>query len=130
MCVTLYADILFLVNFIMNGFVLWTLAKIMRAPRKARWLLAGSGVMTFLYTMIILIEPLNFVNVVVASVLILAAGVCVAFRPRSVRYFAKLMAASYIISFTVGGLGMALFFLILLRKIGTVSREQFRGNWR
>lgn len=108
---TLYADILFLVNFIMNGFVLWTLAKIMRAPQKVRWILAGSGVMTFLYTLIIIIEPFKFFNVVVASVLILAAGVFVAFRPRNVKHFAKLMAASYIISFTVGGLGMALFFL-------------------
>lgn len=42
---TLCADILFLVNFIMNGFVLWVLLKVMRAPCKVRWLLAGSGVM-------------------------------------------------------------------------------------
>jgi stage II sporulation protein GA (sporulation sigma-E factor processing peptidase) len=110
-CVTLYADILFLVNFVMNGFVLWVLAKITRSPQKARWLLAGSGVMALLYTFIIIIEPLRFVNVVLASVLILSAGVAVAFRPRSVRAFARLMAVSYVISFTVGGLGMALFFL-------------------
>jgi stage II sporulation protein GA (sporulation sigma-E factor processing peptidase) len=108
---TLYADILFFVNLIMNGFVLWLISKVMRAPRKKRWLLAGAAVMALLYTLIIVIEPLRFVNVVLASVVILCAGVAITFHPKSVKGFLKLMAAAYIISFTVGGLGMALFFL-------------------
>ncbi|MCL2197537.1 MAG: sigma-E processing peptidase SpoIIGA [Defluviitaleaceae bacterium] len=108
---TLYADILFLVNFIMNGFVLWVLAKVVRARAKARWLLAGSGIMALLYTLLIVVEALRFVNVVVSSVVILCVGVAVAFRPRTLRDFAKYMAVAYLISFTVGGLGMALFFL-------------------
>ena len=111
MQVTVYADVLFLINFVMNGFVLWVLAKIMRRPQRARWLLAGSGVMTLLYTLIIVVERLRFVNTLVASIVILAVGVCVTFRPRGFGGFAKLMAVSYVISFTVGGLGMALFFL-------------------
>jgi len=108
---TLYADILFVVNFIMNGFVLWVLSKVMRERRKARWLLLGSGVMALLYTLIIAVEPLRFVNVVLSSVVILAAGVAAAFHPKGIKPFFKLMAAAYAISFTVGGLGMALFFL-------------------
>jgi stage II sporulation protein GA (sporulation sigma-E factor processing peptidase) len=95
----------------MNGFVLWVLSKVMRTRQKARWLLAGSGVMALLYTLIVVIEPLRFVNVVVASVVILSAGVAVAFHPKGVKPFFKLIAAAYVISFTVGGLGMALFFL-------------------
>ena len=108
---TLYADILFLVNFFMNAFVLWVLSKVVRMPRKTRWLLLGAGVMAFLYTLIIVVEPLRFVNVVLASVVILAAGVAVAFHPQGVKSILKLMVFAYIISFTVGGLGMALFFL-------------------
>lgn len=109
--VTLYADILFLVNLIMNGFVLWILSKVVRARAKARWLLAGSGVMALLYTLLIVVESLRFINVVVSSVVILCAGVAVAFRPAGWRVFARYMAVAYVISFTVGGLGMALFFL-------------------
>ncbi|MCL2386031.1 MAG: sigma-E processing peptidase SpoIIGA [Defluviitaleaceae bacterium] len=108
---TLYADILFLVNFVMNGFVLWVLSKAMRTPRKARWILLGAGVMALLYTLIIVIEPLRFVNVFIASVVILAAGVGAAFHPTQLKIFFKLMAMAYVISFMVGGLGMALFFL-------------------
>ncbi|MCL1877509.1 MAG: sigma-E processing peptidase SpoIIGA [Defluviitaleaceae bacterium] len=107
----LYADILFLVNFIMNGFVLWVVSKVLRTKQKKRWIWAGAGLMAFLYTLIIAIPPLRFMNVIFASVVILAAGVALAFHPKSVKAFAMLMAAGYIVSFTVGGIGMALFFL-------------------
>lgn len=108
---TVYADILFLVNFVMNGFVLWVLSKVTRSPRKFWWLLLGSGVMALLYTLLIVIEPLRSANVVVSSIVILAAGVAAAFHPRGWKQFLKLMGVSYLISFAVGGLGMALFFL-------------------
>jgi len=108
---TLYADILFFVNFVMNGFVLWVVSKAVREPRKLRWIFAGASAMALLYTLIILFEPLRFVNVIAASVIILAIGVLVAFLPRGIKPFLKLIGAAYAVSFTIGGLGMALFFL-------------------
>ncbi|MCL2404442.1 MAG: sigma-E processing peptidase SpoIIGA [Defluviitaleaceae bacterium] len=108
---TLYADLLFLVNFIMNGFVLLIASKVLRQKRKARWLVLGGFVMALLYTLILVIEPLRFLNIALASVVILAAGVMVAFYPTGVRHFLRLMLAAYGITFVVGGLGMALFFL-------------------
>ena len=108
---TLYADMLFLVNFVMNSFVLWVVSKLLRSKRRRGWLFAGAGLMSLLYTLLIAVEMLRFVNVVLASVVILAAGVLVAFRPLRIRAFAKLMLVAYCISFAVGGLGMSLFFL-------------------
>ena len=108
---TLYADLLFMVNFVMNGFVLWVVSKILRQKRKARWLVLGSGVMALLYTLLLIIEPLRFLNIALASVVILAAGVMVAFYPAGVKHFLRLMLAAYGITFAVGGLGMALFYL-------------------
>lgn len=108
---TLYADMLFLVNFIMNGFVLWMLKKITRQRIGFRWLALGAGLMALLYTLLIAVPALRFVNIVLASVVILAVGVAAAFRPPSVSLFVKFMAIAYVISFAVGGLGMALFFL-------------------
>ena len=108
---TLYADLLFLVNFIMNGFVLWLVSKILRQRRKARWLVLGSVVMALLYTLLLIIEPLRFLNIALASVVILAAGVMVAFYPTGIKHFLRLMLAAYGITFAVGGLGMALFYL-------------------
>jgi len=108
---TLYADLIFLVNFIMNGFVLWIVAKIMRQKRKARWLILGSVLMALMYTLLLVVEPLRFLNIAIASVVILTAGVMVGFYPNGVKHFLRLMLAAYGITFLVGGLGMALFYL-------------------
>ena len=108
---TLYADLLFLVNFIMNSFVLWIVAKILRQKRKFRWLVLGSAVMSLFYSLLLIIEPLRFLNIALASVVILAAGVIVAFYPNGVKHFLRLMLTTYGITFAVGGLGMALFYL-------------------
>jgi len=107
----LYADLLFLVNFIMNGFVLWIVSKLMRNRRKARWMVFGSAIMALLYTGLLILEPLRFLNIAMASVVILSAGVMTAFYPTGVKHYLRLMLASYGITFAVGGLGMALFYL-------------------
>jgi len=129
--VTIYADILFVINLIMNAFVLWIVAKIMRCGRKYRWWMAGAGAMALLYTLLLVIAPLQGVNVFIAQVLILMVGVFVAFWPRDVKSFLKYMLAAYLISFTVGGLGMALFYLtdlpyavhIIASDLGAFSRS-------
>jgi len=108
---TLYADILFAVNFIMNAFVLLLAARICRCPRKKRWTIAGAALMAGLYTVVLALPALRGGNVFAAQVLILAAGVALAYAPRGWKPFAKYMLVCYVISFTVGGLGMALFFL-------------------
>jgi len=107
----LYADMLFLVNLIMNVFVLWVVSKATRNKQKKRWLFAGAGVMSLMHTLLIAIEALRFVNVALSSVVILMAGVLLTFRPSGIKAFVKLMLVSYCISFAVGGLGMSLFFL-------------------
>ena len=107
----LYADLLFMINFIMNGFVLFIVSKIMRQRRRAIWLALGAFVMALLYTLLLVIEPLRFLNIALASVVILAAGVITSFYPTGFRHFAKLMLTAYGITFAIGGLGMALFYL-------------------
>ena len=111
MTLTLYADILFMVNFFMNSFILWIVAKLTRRKTKARWVLLGAAVMSLLYTLLIAVETLRFMNVAVSSVIILVVGVFITFHPGQLRDFAKIMAVSYAISFMMGGLGMALMFL-------------------
>ena len=101
---------LFLVNFIMNGFVLWLVGKIARKKHPWRVVLAA-GVMAAMYTLLIAVEALRFTNVPLASVVILGVGLVVAFPFKRLGEFFKLGVVAYVISFTVGGLGMSLFFL-------------------
>jgi stage II sporulation protein GA (sporulation sigma-E factor processing peptidase) len=109
--VTLYVDILFVVNLVMNAFVLWLVGRITKNRRKRRWWLAGSALMALLYTGMLVIVPLGGVHVFFAQVVILVAGVFLAFFPRDVKSFLKYILVAYLVSFMVGGLGMALFFL-------------------
>lgn len=129
--VTIYADILFVVNLVMNAFVLWLTSRITKNGRKHRWWMAGAGAMAFLYTLLLVVTPLQGVNAFIAQVGILAAGVYIAFFPKGVKAFLRYMLAAYLISFIVGGLGMALFFLtdlpyavhIIASDLGAFSRS-------
>jgi len=108
---TVYADMLFIVNLIMNFFVLWVVSKLTRNKVKFRWAALGAFIMALLYTVLIVLDSLRFMNVVIASVAILTIGIIATFRPASIRSFLKTMAIAYIVSFTLGGLGMSLIFL-------------------
>ncbi|MCL2190180.1 MAG: sigma-E processing peptidase SpoIIGA [Defluviitaleaceae bacterium] len=108
---TLYADVLFIINFAMNAFVLYVTARLLRNTRKRRWWVSGAGLMAFLYTLVLAVTPLRGVNLFIAQAVILTAGVMIAFFPRGAQAIAKHMLAAYMVTFVVGGLGMALFFL-------------------
>ena len=103
-----YADVLFVINFIMNSFVIWVTAKILRSKRKLPWLVLAGGIMAVLYTMRSITPQLRGVNNALASIVILAIGVAIAFVPRSLADVLKPMAVAYAISFTIGGLVMSL----------------------
>jgi stage II sporulation protein GA (sporulation sigma-E factor processing peptidase) len=108
---TIYADVLFIVNFVMNAFVLYIAGRFVRSPRKKRWVAAGAGVMALAYTIVLSVPWLRGAGIFALQAIILAAGVFVAFYPRRWRNFAVAMLLAYMVTFTVGGLGMALFFL-------------------
>ena len=110
--VTLYADVLFLVNFMMNTFVLWVVAKVVRLGpahrRPGLWRAIAGAVMALLYTLWRVAPVLQGVRPVVASIVILLVGVAIAFLPKRLGAVVKTMAVAYVVSFTIGGLGMSL----------------------
>lgn len=108
---TVYADILFLVNFIMDSFVLWIVSQCVRKKTHPLWLLAGGLLMALLYCLVIFTAAFRYMPVWIASLLILAMGVTLALHPSGVKSFIKMVCIAYIVSFTVGGLGMMLFYL-------------------
>lgn len=102
----------------------------MGISRKFRWILLGAGVMALLYTFIIVIYSLRFMNVLLASVVILSIGVAIVFHPKGIKPFLKLMVVAYGVSFTIGGLGMALFFLTDLPYAVHLLAEDWEGFTR
>jgi stage II sporulation protein GA (sporulation sigma-E factor processing peptidase) len=108
---TLYADILLLVNFIMNSLILWITGKIIRERGTALPRIFAGGLSMALLHGILLYTNASWIHPLAASVLILSLGVFIALRPSRPRKFFTAMLLAYITSFTVGGLGMGLFYL-------------------
>ncbi|MCL2462054.1 MAG: sigma-E processing peptidase SpoIIGA [Defluviitaleaceae bacterium] len=108
--IDVYADVVFLINFLMDWLILWCAGKLAR--RKARFprLLAGGAVMSLAYCLLVFFAPYNVFLNIAASLLILTAGAFAAFGRQKIRNFAKLILFSYITAFMLGGLGMALFY--------------------
>jgi stage II sporulation protein GA (sporulation sigma-E factor processing peptidase) len=110
MVMTLYADVLLAVNFVMNSLILWVVSKCIRKRVKPLRLLAG-GLSAALLHGILLFTVSEHIHPLIASVFILSAGVAVSFCPARPRLFFTCMVTAYLSSFAIGGLGMGLFYL-------------------
>lgn len=108
----IYADIILLINFIMNSLILWAVIKLSREKPKYLRITLGGLVMALIYVVIMITLPFAIWISIISSVLMLAFGIIVAARPKSLRSFLTKLFLAYICSFVVGGLGMMLVYRI------------------
>lgn len=111
----IYGDVVFLVNFVMNSFILWSIAKIYRQKPRYLRLLSGGLIMAMMYVVFIIIlplSPLSWMVTAVSSVLMLSIGVVLALRPKNIKAFLGQVLIGFLCSLTLGGLGMMLFYRI------------------
>ena len=103
-------DVIFLVNLVMNSFILWAVGKLSRQRPGYLRLLAGGLVMALMYVFVMVVVPFSVGVSALASVIMLFAGVMVALRPKDTKLFFIQVFLGYLCSFTLGGLGMVLFY--------------------
>ena len=106
----IYADIVFLVNFLMNSFILWAIGRLCRQKIRYLRLLAGSLIMALMYVCTIIMLPFSQGLSALISAVMISTGIAVAFRPQNARVFLGQLFIGYLCSFTLGGLGMAMFY--------------------
>ena len=106
----IYADVILLINLVMNSFILWAVAKLSRQKPHYLRLLAGGLVMALMYVLAMIVLPFSWWISVLSSVVMLSAGVVIALRPKTVKAFLCRVFLGYICSFVLGGLGMMLFY--------------------
>ena len=106
----IYADIIFLVNFIMNSFILWAIAKLSRQKPRYLRLFTGGAVMALLYVLAMIMLPFSLGISALMSVIMLSVGIAIALRPKGIKIFLSQVFIGYLCSFTLGGLGMMLFY--------------------
>ena len=110
MGIEVYADVVFLINFLMDCLILWCAGRIARRRAGVRRTAAGGAIMAALYCALVFLVPYSLLLNILASLWILMIGVYTVFAPRKIRDFAKLIIYSYITAFVLGGLGMTLFY--------------------
>jgi stage II sporulation protein GA (sporulation sigma-E factor processing peptidase) len=125
---TVYADVLFAVNFTMDGVILWTVAKLTRQRVKLLRLALGALAMALPYCILVLAAPYNTVISLTASVVMLTLGLVIALKPRRIKKLLLQVSLGYIASFAIGGLGLALFYLTDLPFLAYAAAESL--SWK
>jgi len=113
MHISIYADVLFLTNFLANFLLLHLTKKISKASTNILRLLA-SACLGSLYAMLLFFMPLTMWRSVLLHLLIGVAMLTVAFRFRSAKQLIQCALLYFSISLLSGGICYALFFLTSL----------------
>ncbi|MDD2211977.1 MAG: sigma-E processing peptidase SpoIIGA [Clostridia bacterium] len=100
--VKVYLDIILLVNFMMDFFILWVTGKAANLPIKLTRLMWGA-VLGALYSLVILLPEWSVFSSFFAKNVCAVIMVGVAYRPQSVGKFVRTLAYMYLLSFTMGG---------------------------
>lgn len=127
---TVYLDQVFLGNLVMNYAILWSAARLGRAPA-SKWRLAAGAALGGAYSLALFFPGHNFLMSVwfktAASVVITAA----VFAPLNLKKFLTCLGCFYLTSFTMGGLTLGMIFFThsgwfkSYSSIGSVIAEHF-----
>ncbi|MDQ0190979.1 sigma-E processing peptidase SpoIIGA [Alicyclobacillus cycloheptanicus] len=106
-----YVDVVWLVNFIMDGVILWTTCWVMKRPARPRRLvmaaLLGSG-----YSLLLFVPPLSFLTTWVGKALVSVALVGIGIPCRSWLELARTTVLFYFVTFVFAGAALALNFAV------------------
>ncbi len=98
----LYIDILFLVNGLCSSFTLWIAGKLFSAHTKW-WRVLLGGMVSSLLWCVCLVLGIGEKGGILFSIGLMVVGICITYRPKSMRYFLGLFAAVWIASFLWSG---------------------------
>lgn len=104
----IYADIFFIINFVMDLLIFWAASKFLRYKTNFYRIILGALVVTILYCLSIF----YFNYSIWFSFIFLIIGVIIAFRPDNFLALIKLILLVHIIAFILGGMTIAYMFRI------------------
>jgi len=105
MIVEIYADIIFLINFFVNGAILYIAGVLCRKNVRLWRIVVGAAATALLYTMLVFTPLAAYLNIF-TSFLILAPGILILQKPAGIKDFAITLLAAYVTAFAMGGLAM------------------------
>ena len=105
-----YADVVFIINLIMDLLILWVAGKLAGRRAKLLRLTAGAFIMALSYCAITFVGNLHVFYHLLSTVIMLMIGILAAYSPLSLNVFSKLVLFSYLSTFLIGGIGMGLLY--------------------
>ncbi len=113
----IYADVVFLINFIMDTFIFYIVSKLTGKNVKKLRLFLGGAVMSVLYCLLLFIPNINVFYNIFAAIVIIMVGVLITFKPSCCKELFKYIILSSVAAFSIGGIGFALYYFTELPTV-------------
>lgn len=125
--ITIYIDVIFLENLIMNCIILYATSIILKIkPKKIRIVL--SSIIGAIYAIILYITQISIYTSIISKIILSVIMVYVAFCPQSARKLWKQTAIFYLTSFVFGGVALYLIYFIKPQKV-LMKNGMFAGEY-
>lgn len=125
--ITIYLDIIFLENLIMNAIILYATAIILKIKPKFIRILMSSGIGS-LYAIISYVTQLQIYALIISKVILAIIMVYVAFNPQTIKKMWKQLLIFYLTSFVFGGVSLYLIYVIKPQNI-LMKNGMFAGEY-
>lgn len=110
MDIVIYADVVLLINWIMNFFIFWLVSKLIKRRIKMWRIIAGSFISATIYCIIIFLPELRVHMNFFTALIILMSGLFISFTPKTAKEYFKLILFAHVAAFTMGGASIAIFY--------------------
>jgi len=108
--IEIYADIVFIINWIMNFLIFRITAMIVRKRPRFWRVLAGSGASALLFCLLIFLPTISQYYNIFSALIVLLSGILITFGFAPLKELGKIVVFAHISAFAIGGIGSAIFF--------------------
>ena len=108
--VTIYGDILFVINFCMDFLILWITAVLEKNNISYKRIFLGSFFLSFVYCSALIFRTMSFFCHGVGGMLLFVLGIEITFFPKTIKKLLQYFLIGNITAFAVGGVATAIFF--------------------
>ena len=124
--ITIYIDVIFLENLIMNSIILYATSIILKIKAKIVRIIISSAIGS-VYVIITYISEIGIYTSTISKVILSVVMVYIAFNPQNVKKLSKQLLIFYLTSFVFGGVSLYLIYFIkpqeILMKNGMLAGE-------
>lgn len=124
--VTIYIDVIFFENLIMNCIILYATSIILKIKVKVIRLLISSAIGA-LYAIILYISKMSIYNSLISKTILAVIMLYIAFKPQNIKKLCKEILIFYLTSFVFGGVALYLIYFINPKQI-SIKNGMFAGE--